>query len=421
MAADDFDGKNTVIQGVSYPAEHETPPTGQEQEARTNAATAEIAIVAELVKARKRNGLGIRVIALALCCALLGGAAGAGTLYAVNRSSGTATINMSGRTVQQVSIKTINNTDELSDAEIYAATVNSVVSINCSGAATNFFGQTVTSASSGSGFVLTNDGYIVTNAHVIEGASSVSVTLYSGESYDAAIVGSDTDYDVAVLKINAEGLSAVTVGDSSTVNVGDSALVIGNPLGELTFSMSSGIISCANRTINVSGTPFDMIQIDTSINSGNSGGPLLNSYGEVIGIVSAKYSSYSTTSIEGLGFAIPINDVFSAIQDIMENGYVTNKAYFGISAGTVTRAIAAQYGVSQGVYVNSVESGSAADKAGLQSGDIIVSADGNEITSIDDLTTVKKSHVSGDTIQIEFIRNGVKNNTSLTFGIKSFS
>ncbi|MDD4431660.1 MAG: trypsin-like peptidase domain-containing protein, partial [Bacteroidales bacterium] len=356
MAADDFDGKNTVIQGVSYPAEHETPPTGQEQEARTNAATAEIAIVAEPVKARKRNGLGIRVIALALCCALLGGAAGAGTLYAVNRSSGTATINMSGRTVQQVSIKTINNTDELSDAEIYAATVNSVVSINCSGAATNFFGQTVTSASSGSGFVLTNDGYIVTNAHVIEGASSVSVTLYSGESYDAAIVGSDTDYDVAVLKINAERLSAVTLGDSSTVNVGDSALVIGNPLGELTFSMSSGIISCANRTINVSGTPFDMIQIDTSINSGNSGGPLLNSYGEVIGIVSAKYSSYSTTSIEGLGFAIPINDVFSAIQDIMENGYVTNKAYFGISAGTVTRAIAAQYGVSQGVYVNSVES-----------------------------------------------------------------
>ena len=230
---------------------------------------------------------------IAICCTLVGVILGAGILYGIGQIPGTAAqVNLSNRTVQQVSVKTVDSSTKMSTAEIYAANVNSVVSINCSGATTNYFGQSVPYASSGSGFIITDDGYIMTNAHVVDGASNIKVTLYSGTSYDATVVGDDTEYDIAVLKIEANGLSAVTMGDSSGINVGDSALVIGNPLGELTFSMSSGIISCANRTINISGIPCQMIQVDTSINAGNSGGPLINEYGEVIGVVSAKYSSW---------------------------------------------------------------------------------------------------------------------------------
>ena len=224
----------------------------------------------------------------------------------------------------------------MSPAEVYASTVNSIVSINCSAVSTNIFGQRVESASSGSGFVITQDGYIVTNHHVISGASSVTVTMYDGTEYPATVVGSDSDYDVAVLKIDATGLQPVTLGSSEDVNVGDTVLAIGNPLGELTFSMSQGIVSCCDRAINVDGTPFNMIQVDASINPGNSGGPLMNLYGEGGGIVSAKYSSYSDTTVEGLGFAIPIGDVQAIITDIMENGQITNKPSFGITAGTMT-------------------------------------------------------------------------------------
>ena len=173
------------------------------------------------------------------------------------------------------------------------------------------------------------------------------------------MVGSDEDYDIAVLKIDAQDLQAVTLGDSSKLNVGDRVLAIGNPLGELTFSMSGGMVSSVNRTINVDGTPFNMIQTDTSINPGNSGGPLLNSYGEVVGIVSAKYSSYSNESVEGPGLAIPINDVWAMIEDIMTNGYVTNKPYLGATVGTMTEQMAAQYryDITSGVFIYSVEEG----------------------------------------------------------------
>ncbi|XOQ45100.1 MAG: PDZ domain-containing protein [Clostridium sp.] len=353
---------------------------------------------------------------IAVCCTLAGIFLGAGILYGVGQIPGTAAqVNLSNRTVQQVSVKAVDSSTKMSTAEIYAADVNSVVSINCSGAATNYFGQSVPYASSGSGFIITNDGYIMTNAHVIDGANNIKVTLYSGSTYDATVVGSDTDYDIAVLKIEANGLSPVTLGDSSKINVGDSALVIGNPLGELTFSMSSGIISCANRTINVSGAPYHMIQVDTSINAGNSGGPLLNEYGEVIGVVSAKYSSYATTPVEGLGFAIPINDAFSVAKDLMTNGSMANKAYIGITAATVTQALAQQSGLHQGVYVYSVDPGSAAEAAGLQNGDVIIKMDGTNITSMQELSDIKKTHSAGDTVSIEIIRNNQTFQLSLTF------
>ena len=242
----------------------------------------------------------VKVTALVLACAVVGGAAGYGgaALAGGSTSGGKTTINESDRTATAVQIKKVDGKTKMQPAEVYASTVNSTVSINCSSQSTNIFGQTTQSASSGSGFIISQDGYIVTNYHVINGASSVKVTLYNGDTYDATVIGGDSDYDVAVLKINAAGLTPVTLGNSADVNVGDSVLAIGNPLGELTFSMSGGYVSSCNRAINVDGTPFNMIQVDCSINPGNSGGPLMNLYGEVVGIVSAKYSTYSSTTVE---------------------------------------------------------------------------------------------------------------------------
>ena len=369
----------------------------------------------------KKNRIGLKVTALALCCALLGGAVGGGVAWGVSNSSGGTSVNVSGRTVSQVSLKTVDGKTEMSDAEVYAANVNSVVSINVTGTSGyNFFGQPVQSASSGSGFVLTSDGYIVTNYHVVENAETVKVTMYNGDEYDAQYVGGDEDYDIAVIKIEATDLPAVTLGNSENLNVGDHVLAIGNPLGDLTFSMSGGMVSSVNRTINVDGTPFNMIQTDTSINPGNSGGPLLNSYGEVVGIVSAKYSSYGTSgeSVEGLGFAIPINDVISMIQDIMTNGYVSNKAYLGATIGTLTSSMAQQYryDISQGAFVYSVEDGSPAAQAGLQLGDVITAIDGTEIASLDDLTAAKKSYSAGDTSTLTVYRQGETVTLELTWG-----
>ena len=373
------------------------------------------------MKPVKKNRIGLKVTALALRCALLGGAVGGGVAWGVSNSSGGTSVNVSGRTVSQVSLKTVDGKTEMSDAEVYAANVNRVVSINVTGTSGyNFFGQPVQSASSGSGFVLTSDGYIVTNYHVVENAETVKVTMYNGDEYDAQYVGGDEDYDIAVIKIEATDLPAVTLGNSENLNVGDHVLAIGNPLGDLTFSMSGGMVSSVNRTINVDGTPFNMIQTDTSINPGNSGGPLLNSYGEVVGFVSAKYSSYGTSgeSVEGLGFAIPINDVISMIQDIMTNGYVSNKAYLGATIGTLTSSMAQQYryDISQGAFVYSVEDGSPAAQAGLQLGDVITAIDGTEIASLDDLTAAKKSYSAGDTSTLTVYRQGETVTLELTWG-----
>ena len=372
------------------------------------------------MKPVKKNRIGLKVTALALCCALLGGAVGGGVAWGVSNSSGGTSVNVSGRTVSQVSLKTVDGKTEMSDAEVYAANVNSVVSINVTGTSGyNFFGQPVQSASSGSGFVLTSDGYIVTNYHVVENAETVKVTMYNGDEYDAQYVGGDEDYDIAVIKIEATDLPAVTLGNSENLNVGDHVLAIGNPLGDLTFSMSGGMVSSVNRTINVDGTPFNMIQTDTSINPGNSGGPLLNSYGEVVGIVSAKYSSTSSQeTVEGLGFAIPINDVISMVKDIMTNGYVTNKPYLGITPGTMNAQLAAQfrYDIDRGVFVYSVEEGSAADQAGLQMGDVITKIDDTEVNSVEELNAAKKQYSAGDTAVLTVYRGGETITVEITWG-----
>jgi len=393
--------------------------------------------VQEMRPVKKKNRLGWKITALALCCALLGGAAGGGAVWAAARNAaapadaGSAPVSTEAPQVPdqqesgedapsaaQVSAK--KDQETLTDAELYAANVDSVVSINVTGTSgINYFGQSVQTASSGSGFVLTQDGYIATNYHVVKDADTVKITMYNGDTYDAKYVGGEEDFDIAVLKVEATGLQSVTLGDSTTLQVGDRVLAIGNPLGELTFSMTGGMVSCVNRTINVDGTPFNMIQTDASINPGNSGGPMFNQAGEVVGIVSAKYTNTSNnTTTEGLGFAIPINDVGAMIKDIMTGGYTANRAYLGATLQTLTKDTAAQYrfNITSGLFVCSTEPGSAADKAGLQLGDVIVKVDGKEIADLDDLTVLKKGYSAGDTSTFVIYRQGKNMEVSVTWG-----
>ena len=369
-------------------------------------------------KKPKKNRFGLKLAALALVCALLGGMVGAGVMqHAVTSSRGTTQIEVSDRQVAEVRQVKVDGKQQLTMPEVYAANVNSVVSINVSETSVNYFGQTTQSAASGSGFFLTKDGYILTNYHVVKGADSVKVTTYDGADYDAVIVGGDEEYDIAVIKIEGTNFQSVVLGDSSKLRIGEAIAAVGNPLGELTFSMSQGIVSCVDRAITVDKTPFNMIQVDCSINPGNSGGPLFNSYGEVVGIVSAKYSSYSNTSVEGIGFAIPINDVIAMVKDIMTNGYITNKAYLGISAGTLTATMAQQYryDISKGVFVYSVEDGSAADKAGLKLGDVITKIGDKTTDSYEDLVAAKKGYSAGDTATFTIYREGGTMTVELTF------
>ncbi len=359
----------------------------------------------------------VKVTALILACAVAGGLAGWGGAAIAGSSTSRTAIQQSSRQPVSVQVKNVDGQTKMVPAEVYASVVNSAVSINCSATSTNIFGQQTQTASSGSGFIITEDGYVVTNYHVVSGASSVEVTLYNGDTYDATVIGGDSDYDVAVLKINASGLQPVTLGESADVNVGDTVLAIGNPLGELTFSMSQGIVSSCDRAINVDGTPFNMIQVDCSINPGNSGGPLVNLYGEVVGIVSAKYSTYSSTTVEGLGFAIPISDVRSIITDIMENGAVTDKAYMAITAGTMNEQMAAQFNidVTEGVFVYSVVEGGAGDKAGLRLGDVITKMGDKTLTSRQDLSAAMKGYRAGDTVTLTVYRGGQYIEVELTF------
>ena len=370
---------------------------------------------------RKRMGAVKRFAAVALSAVLLAGSFGAGWMLndgaEEKDETKTTYLAVSDRPTTEINKVKVNGTEKLSFAEIYAANVDSCVSINVSSVGYNYFGQAVQSASSGSGFIITDDGYIVTNYHVINGATNVSVTLNNGKTYEAQIVGGEEDYDIAVVKVDPgeEKLKSVVIGQSSKLLVGEDVLAIGNPLGELTFSLSEGIVSCLDREINVDGTPFNMIQITAAVNSGNSGGPLFNTYGEVVGIVSAKYSSSSAgTSVEGLGFAIPIDDVLYMIRDIMENGQVTTRPYLGVMAAYDSQS--AKSGVNSGVYIESVIEGGPAEKAGLKAGDVITMIGTATITNRDDFSALGKNYRAGDTVTITYVRTGRVRTTELTFG-----
>ncbi len=368
----------------------------------------------------KSNNKGIgKLIAIAVACAIAGGLVG-GTLGSAAGNTflrPNTTVQVSDRTVNQVKEVSVDGKNAMTNAENYAANVNSVVSINV-GTQKNYFGQIVEQASSGSGFILTEDGYILTNYHVVANADTIKVTTYSGDTYNAFYIGGDEAYDIAVIKVDVKGLPPVVIGNSDLVNVGDDVIAVGNPLGELTFSLTSGSVSSANRAITVQNMPFNMIQIDCSINPGNSGGPLFNQYGEVVGIVSAKYSTYANTTVEGLGFAIPINDVYAMVKDIMENGYIADKAYLGITGATITEKIQMQLNlpVSSGVYVLSIDPKGPAVQGGLQAGDIIIKFNDTNITSMQDLFKAKKKYRAGDTAKLVVNRSGQEVSLDFTFG-----
>ena len=357
----------------------------------------------------------IKIVALCLVCALLGGLAQ--PIYSSLSGGNETTIYTGDRTPTQVDTASVDTSKELTTAEIYAKYVSSCVGITVDIVSTNVFGQTVTGAAAGSGFVITEDGYILTNYHVIDGANSIKVTFDNGKEYTATYVGGEEKNDIAVIKVDATGLTPVVIGKSSDMLVGEQVTTSGNPLGELTFSESTGIISALDRSITLSdGRQMNMIQTDCAINSGNSGGPLFNSHGEVIGIVSAKYSSgsnSSSASVEGLGFAIPMDDVASMVSDLVKNGYVTGKPIMGISVADVDESVTS-YGVPQGAIIRVVTPDLCGAKAGLQAGDIVTKIDNTNVTSASDLTSAIGNYKPGDKVTLTIFRSGETKTVEVT-------
>ena len=287
----------------------------------------------------------------------------------------------------------------------------------------SWYGQNQVESGAGSGVIISSDGYILTCAHVVDGASTITVTI-GDKDYTATLVGEDTTSDIAVIKIDADGLTPATVGNSDSLKVGQSVMAVGNPLGELGSTVCGGMNSALNRSVTIQGSSsvntMSLIQMDASVSPGNSGGGLFNMNGELVGIVNAKSSS---SDAEGLGFAIPINDAIKVAQELLENGYVTGRPYLGITYLAVTDAqTASQLGVNAyGVYVVEVVKGGPAEKAGLQAGDRIVSVDGTEIASKDDLGTLMQKHAAGDTLSITIARDGQMQTVNVTLGEKTAS
>ena len=287
----------------------------------------------------------------------------------------------------------------------------------------SWYGQNQVESGAGSGVIISSDGYILTCAHVVDGASTITVTI-GDKDYTATLVGEDTTSDIAVIKIDADGLTPATVGNSDSLKVGQSVMAVGNPLGELGGTVTGGMISALNRSVTIQGSSsvntMSLIQMDASVSPGNSGGGLFNMNGELVGIVNAKSSS---SDAEGLGFAIPINDAIKVAQELLENGYVAGRPYLGITYLAVTDAqTASQLGVNAyGVYVVEVVKGGPAEKAGLQAGDRIVSVDGTEIASKDDLGTLMQKHAAGDTLSITIAREGQMQTVNVTLGEKTAS
>lgn len=368
---------------------------------------------------------GRKMVALALCCALVGGVVGAGGANLLSGGSSSTTILSGSRssTATAVTLSTVDTSEALTAAEVYAQNVNATVGITTT-TSTNYFGYETTSAASGSGFILTSDGYVFTNYHVIEDSDEITVSTYDGTSYEATLIGYDEDSDVAVLKIEATDLTPVVLGDSDELSVGDEVAAIGNPLGELTFSLTTGVVSALNRAVTLStNVTMNLIQTDCAINSGNSGGALFNMYGEVIGITNAKYSGSSTSSsasVDNIGFAIPINQVKNIITSIIEDGTV-EKSYIGVSVSSMTTDAAASSGLSSGAVVQSVTEGSPAEDAGLEAGDIITKAGDTEISSSSDLVLAVQKLSDGDELVLTVYRDGEEMEITVTVGTQTSS
>ena len=389
----------------------------------------------EMKQPKKKNPMGFKIVALCLACTLLGGGAGLGAALAV-RGGGQPAVSTEPDTIFEstapatdaVAVTTLpEEGSALTPAQVYARNVGSCVGITVSTTTTNVFGYTTKYAATGSGFVLTQNGYIATNYHVIEQAAkssnvSITVSFQNGKSYKAKYVGGESDNDVAVLKIEAEGLTPAVLGDSDRLVVGESVYAIGNPLGELTYSLTDGLVSALDRVITTGSgsdaTSMNMLQTNCAINPGNSGGPLFNRYGQVIGITTAKMSSGGTSdsaSVEGLGFAIPINDVKSILTDLIQKGYVTGRPSLGIRVSSVSQEDADRYGLRVGAYVEDVQAGSAAEKAGLEAGDIIIAIDEREVASSAELIAAKGQYRAGESATLTVLRGGKELKIEVTF------
>ncbi len=408
----------------SYPYSFEQPFDAQQQPFAAQPQPS-----APVPERKKKSGKAGKIVALLLACALVGGGSGFGAAALMQKnaaaqpqsttqaSSDASVMLEAKRQAAALQVASVDTGKVLTPSEVYAQNVNSTVGITTS-ITTNYFGYQTTSAAAGSGFILTQDGYILTNYHVVEGSNSIKVTTYDGTSYDAQLIGYDESNDIAVLKIDASDLTPVVLGDSDTLNVGDSVVAIGNPLGELTFSLTTGVVSALDRPVTLStGTTMNLIQTDCAINSGNSGGALFNLYGEVIGITNAKYSSSgssSEASIDNIGFAIPIDQVRSIFESIITNGYIV-KPYIGVTVSDVSSE-SQSYGLPQGAAVRSVTENGPAAEAGLQENDIITAVNGETITGSNDLVKLVKASAAGDTLELTVYRQGQTTTLTLTVG-----
>ena len=340
---------------------------------------------------------------------LLSGVVGFGAGYAGSHLSNNANV-----TIQQQTNKSNFGTVQVSDvSDIVEKCKDSVVEITTESASSgnSIFGQYV-SQGAGSGVIISKDGYIVTNNHVVSGATSLKVTTTDGTEYDASVVGKDSQTDLAVIKVDANNLQAATLGDSDILQVGDPAIAIGNPLGELGGTVTTGIISATDRQITIEDETMTLLQTDAAINPGNSGGGLFNADGNLIGIVNAKESS---TGIEGLGFAIPITPAQDIITELMQNGSVTSRPALNVSLYDYTSNNQGQYSkYEDGCYIVQIVKNGAADKAGLKQNDRILSFDGEQIQSTSDVKNVLKKHKIGDTIKMVVERDSKKITVEIT-------
>lgn len=340
---------------------------------------------------------------------LLSGVVGFGAGYAGSHLSNNANV-----TIQQQTNKSNFGTVQVSDvSDIVEKCKDSVVEITTESASSgnSIFGQYV-SQGAGSGVIISKDGYIVTNNHVVSGATSLKVTTTDGTEYDASVVGEDSQTDLAVIKVDANNLQAATLGDSDILQVGDPAIAIGNPLGELGGTVTTGIISATDRQITIDDETMTLLQTDAAINPGNSGGGLFNADGNLIGIVNAKESS---TGIEGLGFAIPITPAQDIITELMQNGSVTSRPALNVSLYDYTSNNQGQYSkYEDGCYIVQIVKNGAADKAGLKQNDRILSFDSEQIQSTSDVKNVLKKHKIGDTIKMVVERDSKKITVEIT-------
>lgn len=367
-------------------------------------------------KAKKEKKAGrVSGVILAICIlasGVLGFGGGMLANYMNSSGSGSGGSGMTINKVVTTAEEASSSTGDMSTSDIVKATKNSVVEITTEIVKTGDFLQQYIESGAGSGVIISENGYIITNNHVIEDATSITVTLADGSSYDAKLVGRDSELDVALIKIEATGLDPAEIGDSSAVEIGDKTVVIGNPLGQLGGSVTDGIISAVNRNVMIDGVSHNVIQTNAAINPGNSGGGMFNGKGELIGIIVAKSVD---ESVEGIGFAIPINDVSDILEDLMQYGYVRGKVSLGMSFVDISNAqTALMYRVSElGCYVSSVEINSNAANAGFQSGDLVTSVNGTSISSSSDIESIISKLSVGDTVEFTVKRNGRTGTLSL--------